>query len=76
MGIRRLREPLLRGLVGLFERAYNHTAKQVLHLVGTSEESLRRLFPVKFEVTGMLTFVASLGVAWSLWSMARYGQRL
>ncbi|MEV4364878.1 hypothetical protein [Nonomuraea sp. NPDC049625] len=72
------------GWWGLFEGAYNHTAKQVLHLVGASEESLRRLFPVKFEVprdaffeaTGMLTFVASLGVAWSLWGMARYREHL
>ena len=65
------------GWWGLFEGAYNHTAKDLLHLAGASDDTLHRLFPIKFElphdaffeITGVLTFLSAAAVAWTLWRL-------
>jgi hypothetical protein len=60
------------GLIGLFERGYNHAVKLLLFFGGAAPDTMHRLFPpptyempsdVFFEVTGVLQFLAALVAA-------------
>ena len=65
------------GWIGLFEGGYNHAAKDILFVSGTSEALMRQLFPpplyempndVFFEITGVAQFPLAL---WAAYEMSR-----